>query len=101
MDLEGSPIRAEQLALVSPAAGSEQGMKARRVGRAHESVEPRSGHRLERLTHERRESRIAIHDVARDGKDDGAFLHLFDEVAVRLIDGVQRVDLIAVAGRDD
>ena len=34
-------------------------------------------------------------------EDDGAFLHLFDEVAVRLLGAVQRVDLVAAGALDD
>ena len=34
-------------------------------------------------------------------RTDGAFLHLFHEVAVRLLGAVQRVDLIAAGALDD
>ena len=37
----------------------------------------------------------------RPREDDGAFLHLFDEVAVRLLGAVQRVDLVAAGALDD
>ena len=67
----------------------------------HESAEAAADHRLERLAHERREACVGVQDVAAARQDHGAFLHLFDEVAVRLLGAVQRVDLIAAGALDD
>ncbi len=67
----------------------------------HESVEATASHRLERLADERREACVGVQDVAASRQDHGAFLHLFDEVAVRLLGAVQRVDLIAAGALDD
>ena len=52
-------------------------------------------HRLERPPTSAAKALVGVEDVAARGEDDGAFLHLFDEVAVRLVGAVQRVDLIA------
>src|SRR5204863_2859031 len=56
---------------------------------------------LERLADQRREAGVRVQDLAATGEDDGAFLHLFDEVSVRLFGAMQRVDLAAGRALND
>ena len=71
------------------------------VGYVDEPVDAAAHDRLERLAHQGGEAGVGVQDVAAPREDDGAFLHLFDEVAVRLIGAVQRVDLAAAGAFDD
>ena len=99
--LEGARLGADQSAALPPTASRQQGLKCRPVGGVDESGHAAADHRLERLPHESREAGVCVQDVAATGEDDGAFLHLFNERAVRLLGAAQRIDLSAVGALDD
>ncbi len=92
---------ADQAAAAPSVAGAQEGLELVSVGRLHEPVDAAADNRLEWLAHQRREAGVGIQDVAATREDNGAFLHLFDEVAVRLVGAVQRVDLAAAGAFDD
>ena len=92
---------ARQGAAAAAAAGQEKTLELALVGLAYEPIERTANDRLDGFVHHRREARVGVEDVAATTENDGAFLHLFHEVAVRLIGAVQRIDLASAGAFDD
>jgi hypothetical protein len=99
--LNGSPARGDQATPMGSAAGAQQRNEIGSVGFRHEAADVPAKHRLQRLADKSREACVGIQNVAGLREDDGTLPHLFDEVTVRFLGAVERVDLVAFRSPDD